>query len=102
MNITIGRYAVPNEQERQEIQAGTDKEVNFPADTWESWIEPEDGKWILFVGKDGSAAFWPQRDERGGVIGDATTSDVVNVVIATNDTVPPFPELGLVACVRMD
>jgi|HubBroStandDraft_2_1064218.scaffolds.fasta_scaffold406293_2 hypothetical protein len=68
-NICIGRYPVPTESDRASVPEG----VGFPADRWESYIEPEDRSWILFVGVDGDVAFWPHRDANGGVIGEPTT-----------------------------
>lgn len=38
MNITIGRYDCPSQAEREATPEG----VSYPADTWESYIEPED------------------------------------------------------------
>lgn len=68
-NICIGRYPVPTGSERASVPHG----VGFPSDCWESYIEPEDRSWILFVGVDNEVAFWPHRDENGGVIGEPTT-----------------------------
>lgn len=64
MNITIGRYHETPEL-RQFAEA---QDAALVSDTWESWIEPEDRSWILFVGVDGTPAFFPNRDENGGVI----------------------------------
>jgi len=49
-NITIGRYDHP-------------ESVGFSG-----WVEPEDRSWILFIKDDGSALFFPERDETGAVI----------------------------------
>ncbi|MGH9095579.1 MAG: hypothetical protein ACRDXE_10500 [Acidimicrobiales bacterium] len=65
MNIVISRYPCPTEAERS--QAGPD--VGWPADRWESVIEPEDRRWAIWVGTDGSALFFPERDSTGGAIG---------------------------------
>jgi hypothetical protein len=65
-NITIGRFPVPTDSERAETPEG----VNWVSDTWESWIEPEDRSWILYVDRDGSPTFYVERDERGGVVGE--------------------------------
>ena len=69
MNITIGRYEVPTDEERAQWPEGT----GYPSDKWESYIEPEDRSWILYVGTDGGVAFWPHRDADGGVIGEPVT-----------------------------
>jgi hypothetical protein len=65
MNITIGRYEVPTDAEREAAAPAA-----FPSDTWESYIEPEDRSWILFVGKDSGFAFWPEREPSGAVVGE--------------------------------
>jgi hypothetical protein len=72
MNITIGRYEVPTEEERAELEARSPG-CHWPSDTWESIIQPEDRSWILFVGRDGTPAFWPQREPSGAVIGEPVT-----------------------------
>jgi hypothetical protein len=69
LNIVIGRYECPSDQRRAEV--GPD--VRFPADRWESWIEPEDRSWIMFVAADGTPTVWLYRDEHGGVIGEPVT-----------------------------
>lgn len=68
MNIVISRYEIPTDEER-----AANPGVGFPADRWDSVIEPEDRSWILFVAKDGTPAFWPQREPSGAVIGEPTT-----------------------------
>lgn len=73
-NIMISRYEVPTDAEREALQAQfPDKEVGYPSDRWESYIEPEDRSWILYVAQDGTPMFWSHRDENGGVIGEPTT-----------------------------
>jgi hypothetical protein len=37
---------------------------------WAGYIEPEDEKWILWFKDDGETAFFPERDENGGIIED--------------------------------
>ena len=68
MNIVISRYDIPTDAERAALEG-----VHFSSDTWESVVEPEDRSWILYVGKDGTPVFWPQRDAAGGVIGEPVT-----------------------------
>ena len=72
MNITIGRYEVPTETERQEVEAAHPG-IHWPSDRWDSYIEPEDKSWILYVGAKGGFAFWPEREPSGGVIGEPVT-----------------------------
>ena len=71
-NITIGRYPVPTDTERTDVEAAHPG-CKFPADDWECYIEPEDRSWILYVGADGAdrkVAFWPERESGGAVIGE--------------------------------
>lgn len=72
MNITIGRYPVPTDEGRTELQA-EHPNASWPSDRWESYIEPEDRSWILYVGTDGEVAFWPHREPSGAVIGEPVT-----------------------------
>jgi len=49
-NITVGRYADP-------------QSVGYAG-----WIEPEDKSWIAFVGNDGAARFFLDRDPATGEV----------------------------------
>jgi hypothetical protein len=71
-NITIGRYPVPTDAERAAL-GEAHPGAQWPSDRWESYVEPEDRSWILYVGVDGSPAFWPRREPSGAVIGEPTT-----------------------------
>lgn len=72
MNITIGRYPVPTQEDREELES-RHPNVRWPSDCWESYVEPEDRSWILYVGRDGGFALWPQREPSGAVIGEPVT-----------------------------
>jgi hypothetical protein len=72
MNIIIGRYPRPTDEERAETEERSPG-CTFPSDTWDSYIEPEDRSWLLFVEKDGTPLFWPHREPSGAVIGEAVT-----------------------------
>ena len=72
MNITIGRYEVPTVDERQKMES-EHPNVHWPSDTWESYIEPEDRSWILYVERNGGFAFYPEREPSGAVVGEPTT-----------------------------
>lgn len=66
-NIKVSRYDEPTDAERLATDA------HFPADSWDSYIEDEEGSWILFIAKDGTPYFWANRTESGAVIGEAAT-----------------------------
>lgn len=54
-NISVGRYPVPTEAERVELEAGHPG-CSWPADRYQGWIVPEsdDRKWAGFVRTDGT------------------------------------------------
>lgn len=68
MNIVIGRYPCPTEEERADHP-----DAHWPADRWDTVIEPEDRSWIVFVAVDGKPYIWLHRDATGGCIGEAIT-----------------------------
>lgn len=78
MNITIGRYPCPSQAERD----GAGPEVGWAADRIDSYIEPEDRSWILFVYRDGSPLLWTRRYPEGGVIGPPISRDFVDALYA--------------------
>lgn len=49
-NIHVGRYSNPE---------GTG---------WAGWIEPDDKRWILFVGLNGETEFFDKRDPMTGAV----------------------------------
>jgi len=49
-NIKVGRYTNPTEV------------------GWAGWIEPKDRSWIIFIGLDGAAVFFGERDDQGCVL----------------------------------
>lgn len=64
-NIKVGRYHKPTDEER----AAVGPDINFPADRWMGWIEPEDLSWIAFIDADGRPVFFLDRNpETGGVL----------------------------------
>lgn len=71
MNIRISRYPAPTDEERATAQA-EHPGVRFPSDEWDSYIEPEDGGWIIFVGTDGRLVIYTRREPTGGVVGEPT------------------------------
>ena len=58
-NIKIGRYAHESVTEH-----------------FSGWIEPDDRSWIIYLGPTGKpACYFPERDESGGVVGEAISFD---------------------------
>lgn len=51
-NIKIGRYS----------------DQSSASHGWAGWIEPDDLSWILFVGVDGHAEFYGERDRETGAV----------------------------------
>jgi hypothetical protein len=66
-NITVGRYPVPTDEERAEIEA-LEPGCAWPSDTWQGWIEPDDKSWLVFVAVDGAPKVYLNRTETGAVI----------------------------------
>ncbi len=66
MNIHVGRYEIPTDTRRAKVEA-EHPGCQFPSDTWEGWIEPDDRSWIIFVGTDHKPLVFLNRDEGGGI-----------------------------------
>jgi hypothetical protein len=58
MNIIVGHYS-------QTTPDGKDTGIGY-----DSWVEPEDKSWILYLTNEGKPQLWTQRDADGGVTGE--------------------------------
>lgn len=75
MNITIGRYPCPTEEQRQ-----ANPETGWPADIWESWVEDEARTWIMYLSPDGEPLIWLRRYPEGGVHGPPITRELIDAL----------------------
>lgn len=50
-NIVVKRYSNPETRKH-----------------WQGWVEPSDGKWILFIDADGCVRMYDKRDPETGAV----------------------------------